>query len=152
MSGRSWCKQGIRYRTRQEYQIIEALRVKYPVKFLCEIMCVSKSGYYRWRGRQGTLNRYEQDRQLLTKLLEQEHEKHSLTSVWQQLRTFLNCLTTMFITIITSGLRLLWGTKAQFSTRPNWASKAMVFFGVYFSLTDAQDVAMQVLFYALFAY
>ena len=28
-------------------------------------------------------------------------------------------------------------TKAQFSTRPNWASKTIVFFSVYFSLTDA---------------
>ena len=30
------------------------------------------------------------------------------------------------------------GYKSPFSTRPNWASKAMVFFGVYFFLTDAQ--------------
>lgn len=50
LGGRSWCKQGIRYLTRQEYEIIEALRVKYPVVFLCEIMGVNKAGYYRWRG------------------------------------------------------------------------------------------------------
>ena len=43
----------------------------------------------------------------------------------------------MFITIITSVLRPLWATKAQFSTKPNWASKTMVFLSVYFSLTDA---------------
>ena len=39
-------------------------------------MGVSKSGYYPWRGRQGKLNRYEQDRQLLTKLLTEQHKKH----------------------------------------------------------------------------
>ena len=39
-------------------------------------MGVSKSGYYKWKGRQGKLNRYEQDRQLLTKLLTEQHEKH----------------------------------------------------------------------------
>lgn len=30
-------------------------------------MGVSKSGYYKWRVRQGKLNRYEQDRKLLAK-------------------------------------------------------------------------------------
>ncbi|WP_207708711.1 hypothetical protein, partial [Clostridium porci] len=44
-----------------------------------------------------------------------------------------------FITIILSGLRLLWAIKAQFSTKPNWASKNMVVFSVYFSLTDAYN-------------
>ncbi len=39
-------------------------------------MGVNKSGYYKWRSRQGTLNRYEKDRLLLTSLLEQEHKKH----------------------------------------------------------------------------
>lgn len=39
-------------------------------------MGVNKSGYYKWKKRQGTLNRYEKDRLLLTSLLEQEHKKH----------------------------------------------------------------------------
>ena len=39
-------------------------------------MGVSKSGYYKWKNRQGVLNRYEQDRQLLTKLLFEQHKKH----------------------------------------------------------------------------
>ena len=39
-------------------------------------MGVNKSGYYKWKKRQGTLNRYEQDRQLLTKLLAEQHRKH----------------------------------------------------------------------------
>jgi len=46
----------------------------------------------------------------------------------------------MFITIITSDLRPLWAIKAQFSIRPNWASKAMVLLSVCLSLTDALSV------------
>jgi transposase InsO family protein len=39
-------------------------------------MGVNKSGYYKWRSRQGRQNRYERDRQLLTKLLAEQHKKH----------------------------------------------------------------------------
>ena len=59
-----------------EYEIIEELREKYPVRFLCGIMDVNPSGYYKWRKRKGKPNRYEQDRMVLTELLKIEHEKH----------------------------------------------------------------------------
>lgn len=39
-------------------------------------MGVNRSGYYKWKARQGIPNRYEQDRLLLTKLLEDEHRIH----------------------------------------------------------------------------
>ena len=52
------------------------MKVRYPIVFLCQLMGVSKSGYYKWKKRQGTLNRYEQDRQLLTVLLTEQHGKH----------------------------------------------------------------------------
>ena len=52
------------------------MKDKYPIVFLCQLMGVSKSGCYKWKARQGKLNRYEQDRQLLTKLLTEQHEKH----------------------------------------------------------------------------
>ena len=52
------------------------MKEKYPIVFLCQLMGVSKSGYYKWKNRQGTLNRYEWDRQLLTKLLSEQHKKH----------------------------------------------------------------------------
>ena len=52
------------------------MKGKYPIVFLCQLMGVSKSGYYKWKSRQGVLNRYEQDRQLLTKLLSEQHKKH----------------------------------------------------------------------------
>ena len=38
-------------------------------------MGVSKSGYYKWKKRQGTLNRYEWDRLLLTEFLLEEHRR-----------------------------------------------------------------------------
>lgn len=39
-------------------------------------MDVNRSGYYKWRRRKGTLNRYEQNRIILTELLRAAHEKH----------------------------------------------------------------------------
>ena len=39
-------------------------------------MEVNRSGYYKWIGRQGKMNRYEQDRVLLTQLLQQAHKQH----------------------------------------------------------------------------
>ena len=39
-------------------------------------MNVNRSGYYKWRQRKGTLNRYEQNRIVLTELLQTAHEKH----------------------------------------------------------------------------
>ena len=44
--------------------------------FLCEIMNVNRSGYYKWRNRRGTPNRYEKDRILLTELLQEAHKVH----------------------------------------------------------------------------
>jgi len=38
-------------------------------------MEVNRSGYYKWRSRMGTLNRYEQNRQLLTELLTKQHAR-----------------------------------------------------------------------------
>lgn len=39
-------------------------------------MGVNRSGYYKWKKRKGTLNRYEKDRQILTNLLFEAHNKH----------------------------------------------------------------------------
>ena len=43
---------------------------------LCDLMGVNRSGYYKWRARKGIKNRYEKDRDLLTKLLMEVHMKH----------------------------------------------------------------------------
>ncbi len=69
-------KKGIRYWQRKEYEVIEELKEKYPVKFLCQVMGVNRSGYYKWRQRQGKMNRYERDREELTRLLQAAHEKY----------------------------------------------------------------------------
>lgn len=39
-------------------------------------MNVNRSGYYKWQARQGVKNQYEKDRELLTELLKEAHEKH----------------------------------------------------------------------------
>lgn len=39
-------------------------------------MKVNKSGYYKWKNRQGTMNQYEEKRKLLSELILQEHHKH----------------------------------------------------------------------------
>ncbi len=39
-------------------------------------MSVNRSGYYKWLSRKGKLNRYEQDRIILTELLSEQHKKH----------------------------------------------------------------------------
>ena len=49
---------------------------QYAVKFLCELLDVNRSGYYKWKARKGQLNRYEQDREDLTCLLLEAHKKH----------------------------------------------------------------------------
>ena len=76
MGGRSWCKQGVRYWQRKDYEVIEALKVKYPVDFLCSIMGINRSSYYKWRSRQGKINRYERDRIILTELLQKAHDRY----------------------------------------------------------------------------
>lgn len=39
-------------------------------------MEINRSGYYKWKARQGTTNRYEQNRIILTEFLQKAHEKH----------------------------------------------------------------------------
>lgn len=51
------------------------MKAKYPVDFLCIIMGINRSGYYKWRDRKGKVNRYERDRIILTELLQKAHEQ-----------------------------------------------------------------------------
>ena len=60
-----------------------------------------------------------------------------MISVWQIQKMCQLSWKNMFITLIISADLLLWATKAQFSTKPNWAFKTMVVFSVYFLLTDS---------------
>lgn len=52
------------------------MKVKYSVSMLCKLLGVNRSSYYKWRNRQGLKNRYEKERELLTGLLAEEHQKH----------------------------------------------------------------------------
>lgn len=52
------------------------MRSRYAVLYLCRLLGVNRSGYYKWRQRQGKVNRYEQDRELLTGLLREVHNQH----------------------------------------------------------------------------
>ena len=46
------------------------------MSFLCKVMGANRSGYYKWKARQGKPNRYERDRILLTELIEKAHREH----------------------------------------------------------------------------
>ena len=46
------------------------------MKLLCFLINVSKSGYYKWLKRKGTLNRYELDRKLLCKHILEYYPNH----------------------------------------------------------------------------
>ncbi|WP_238919216.1 IS3 family transposase [Clostridium saccharoperbutylacetonicum] len=46
------------------------------MKFLCELMSVNRSSYYKWLSRKNHLNRHQKVRQTLTELLKIAHEKY----------------------------------------------------------------------------
>ena len=50
--------------------------MKYPVDYLCRIMDINRSGYYKWRARKGQQNQYEKDRILLTQFLQGAHKDY----------------------------------------------------------------------------
>jgi transposase InsO family protein len=63
---------------RQEYEIAETLKVKYPASFLLKVMDINPSGYYKWLNRKDKPNRHEQNRlDLMTLLLEQSKRHKS---------------------------------------------------------------------------
>ncbi|MBQ1745634.1 MAG: IS3 family transposase [Clostridiales bacterium] len=50
-SERSWCKQGIHYIRRREFEIVFELSGDFPVKKLCDVLGVNRSGFYKWKNR-----------------------------------------------------------------------------------------------------
>lgn len=74
--GRNWYKQGVRYWQRKSYEVLEALNVKYPIDFLCRVIGINRSGYYKWKAQQAKSNWYERDRLVLTQLLREERKLH----------------------------------------------------------------------------
>lgn len=58
---------------RQEYEIIESLSHEFDVKAMCEVMGVSRSGYYDWRKRDRAI---PQDRQRILDATLECHRRH----------------------------------------------------------------------------
>lgn len=58
-----------------KFEIVELLSKEYNIKSLCEIMKVSRSGYYKWFKNKDTLNRYESNRKYLGKLIIDIHKR-----------------------------------------------------------------------------
>ena len=52
------------------------MKSTYSVKLLCELLGIKRSGYYKWLKHKNIPNRYEQDRMILTELLQDAHKKH----------------------------------------------------------------------------
>lgn len=70
---RRWDSGSIRALIREEYAIIEALSKEFPVKELCELCGVSRSGYYKWRGR---VDKRPKQRAKILKLVQDCHDAH----------------------------------------------------------------------------
>lgn len=58
-----------------KFEIVELLRKEYNIKSLCEIMKVSRSGYYKWFKNKDILNRYEANRKDLGELIIDIHKR-----------------------------------------------------------------------------
>lgn len=58
------------------YGRIEQLHLPYSVALLCQLFGVSRSGYYKWLRRRGTLNRYQVSQQILDSHISALHEAH----------------------------------------------------------------------------
>lgn len=56
--------------------MIDELKYKFPVKMLAKHMKVNRSSYYKWKKHKDKENKYIKTRKELTKLIQEEHEKH----------------------------------------------------------------------------
>nr|WP_242861873.1 IS3 family transposase [Christensenella timonensis] len=71
---------------------MEEMSEEYTVQFLCALMGVNRSGYYKWQQRKGKPNRYEHNRQLLTQLLQEVHSRYPSYG-YHRLAVILRCQT-----------------------------------------------------------
>jgi len=61
--------------TQAKYEIIELLSKEYNIKSLCNVLKVSRSGYYKWFKNKDILNNYELNRKELGKLIQDIHNR-----------------------------------------------------------------------------
>mgnify|MGYP003468915718 CR=1 FL=1 len=59
----------------KEFEIVETLSKEYSIKLLCEIMNISRSGYYKWLKNKDILNNYEINRRDLGELIKDIHKR-----------------------------------------------------------------------------
>lgn len=59
----------------EEFEIIEILSRDNDIKALCELMGVSRSGYYKWKNREKTGREYK--REELVEIVKEVHKEHS---------------------------------------------------------------------------
>lgn len=72
---RRWFNCSIQEIKQKEFEIIEYFSKNYSVKSLCEIMNVSRSGYYKWLKNKNILNQYELNRKQLGELILDVHKR-----------------------------------------------------------------------------
>ena len=63
-------------RLKKGYFVVEELREKYSVNFLCRLMKLNRSGYYKRRERRGKKNIREKRREEITGKLKEAHKKY----------------------------------------------------------------------------
>ena len=74
--------------TQVKYEIIELLSKEYSIKSLCEVLKVSRSGYYKWFKNKDILNQYELDRKTLGELIVKIHKKkpsYGYHRIWKRI-------------------------------------------------------------------
>ena len=72
---RRWFNCSIQEIKQKEFEIIELLSKDFSIKSLCEIMNVSRSGYYKWIKNRDILNNYEINRKDLGELIKDIHKR-----------------------------------------------------------------------------
>ena len=74
--------------TQIKYEIIELLSKEYSIKSLCEVLKVSRSGYYKWFKNKDILNQYKLDRKTLGELIVKIHKKkpsYGYHRIWKRI-------------------------------------------------------------------
>lgn len=64
-----------------KFQIVHRFRDRYPVQKLCELLSVSRSGYYKWLYRQGRPDKDEPIAQLIMQCQEKAHKTYGYRRV-----------------------------------------------------------------------
>src|SRR5699024_12519599 len=75
-------------RQEAEYLTIEELKHKYPITHLCEILEVSRSGYYKWLKREPSKSELKRVKRM--KWIKEIHEKYKGIYGYRRMTIFLN--------------------------------------------------------------